>query len=394
MSTATLQRLSAMFHPRTLPLLQMLSPCLLRLSPTPTFPSWFALVLEPRKPFRPRHGRDAPPAAGVHLVAPTPWTQERRPPGPRSYRLSPHAQHKARHTAGDHKCDLSAPMRLDWTWCKPHPGKVPFRGGPTRPGNARVSCTAGNGMGAGLTAAADGTGARSAAARPLAGGSHQERQQHPPPRRPRQGRDPAATVLGPAIRHPGAPGQGPRRRGGDSPHAGGSPRRRPRAARRWRPGPWQRPGSGARAPNLRTDPVPPARTRPLGARLPAPCHVGASLLPPLTLTLLATGGQLRLQGRARLRLPAARGVPGTLTPESRPARHHQTPSWSGERPEMSCNDSSLMVCGPGAARPLPLGLSAPGPVTPRALLLSCHLSAGSCCPLYPPFSVPGCYRLS
>lgn len=33
-SSVTLQCLSTMFHPRTLPLLQMLSPCLLRLSPT------------------------------------------------------------------------------------------------------------------------------------------------------------------------------------------------------------------------------------------------------------------------------------------------------------------------------------------------------------------------
>lgn len=169
-----------MFHPRTLPLLQMLSPCLLRLSPTPTFPGWFALVLGPRKPLRPHDGRDAPPAAGVHLVTPTSWTQERRPPGPRSCRLTPLAQHKAWHTAGDHKRDLSAQMRLSWTWCNPHPGKVPFRGGPTRPGNARVSCTAGSGMGAGPTAAADGVGASSAAGRPLAGGSHQEREQQPP----------------------------------------------------------------------------------------------------------------------------------------------------------------------------------------------------------------------
>lgn len=354
-----------------------------------TFPGWFSLVLEPREPLRPHDRRDAPPAAGVHLVTPTPWTQERRPPGPRSYRSSLHAQHKARHTACDHKRDLSARMRLDWTWCNPHPGKVPFRGGPTRPGNAGVSCTAGIGMAAGPTAATDGQGpgvprGGLSPAAPTRKGSNTLH------RRPRQDRDPAATVLGPAIRHPGAPGRGPRRRGGDSPHAGGSPRRRPRAARRWRPGPWQRPGSGARAPNPRTDPVPPARTRPLGARLPAPCHVGASLLPPLTLTLLATGGQLRLQGRARLGLPAARGVPRTLTPQSRPAQPRQTPSWSRERPEMSCNDSSLMVCGPGAARPLPWGLSAPGPVTPAP----CHLSACSCCPLSPPFSVPGRCRLS
>lgn len=146
-----------------------------------TFPGWFSLVLEPREPLRPHDRRDAPPAAGVHLVTPTPWTQERRPPGPRSYRSSLHAQHKARHTACDHKRDLSARKRLDWTWCNPHPGKVPFRGGPTRPGNAGVSCTAGIGMAAGPTAATDGPGAWSAAGRPLAGGSHQEREQHPPP---------------------------------------------------------------------------------------------------------------------------------------------------------------------------------------------------------------------
>ncbi|XP_019518289.1 PREDICTED: tetratricopeptide repeat protein 21A isoform X2 [Hipposideros armiger] len=86
-----------------------------------------------------------------------------------------------------------------------------------------------------------------------------------------------------------------------------------------------------------------APASPLGARLPAPCHVGASLLPPLTLTPLTTGQQLRFQGRARLQLPAARGVPRTLTRESSLARPHQTGSRSRESPEMSSNDSSLMA---------------------------------------------------
>ncbi|KAM5233426.1 tetratricopeptide repeat protein 21A isoform 5-T10 [Hipposideros larvatus] len=86
-----------------------------------------------------------------------------------------------------------------------------------------------------------------------------------------------------------------------------------------------------------------APASPLGARLPAPCHVGALLLPPPTLTPLTTGQQLRFQGRARLQLPAARGVPRTLTRESSLARPHQTGSRSRESPEMSSNDSSLMA---------------------------------------------------
>lgn len=172
-----------------------------------TFPGWFSLVLEPREPLRPHDRRDAPPAAGVHLVTPTPWTQEQRPPGPRSYRSSLHAQHKARHTACDHKRDLSARMRLDWTWCNPHPGKVPFRGGPTRPGNAGVSCTAGIGMAAGPTAATDGQG----------------------PGVPRGGLSPAApTRKGSNTLHPAAaPGPGSRRyrpRAGDQASRRAGPR--------------------------------------------------------------------------------------------------------------------------------------------------------------------------
>lgn len=56
----------------------------------------------------------------------------------------------------------------------------------------------------------------------------------PPP--PQEDPAPAARLLGLATKRPGAsvraPGQGHRRRGDDSPRAGGSPRRRPRAARR------------------------------------------------------------------------------------------------------------------------------------------------------------------
>lgn len=106
------------------------------------------------------------------------------------------------------------------------------------------------------------------------------------------------------------------------------------------------------------------RTHPLGARLPAPCHVGAWPRPPLTLTPLESGRLLRFQGRARLQQQAATGATGTLTRESRSARHHQTRTRSRRCPEMSINDSSLMVRGPGTAQPLPPGLSAPGLVTP------------------------------
>ena len=156
------------------------------------------------------------------------------------------------------------------------------------------------------------------------------------------------------------PCQGHRCRRGHSPRAGGSPRRLPRAARRWRPCPWPR---SARAPVPGTA-APPARTHPLGARLPAPCHVGAWSRPPLTMTPLESGLLPRFQGRALLQLQAARGATGTLTRESPSARHHQTRTRSRGCPEMSSNDSSLMVRGPGTAQPLPPGLSALGPVTP------------------------------
>lgn len=84
------------------------------------------------------------------------------------------------------------------------------------------------------------------------------------------------------------------------------------------PGPRRLPG--------RPNQVPPARAHPLGSRLPAPCHVGARPRLPLTLTPLESSQLLRFQGRASLRLPAARGVPRTLTWESRSGRHHETPT--------------------------------------------------------------------
>ncbi|XP_074168694.1 tetratricopeptide repeat protein 21A isoform X4 [Rhinolophus sinicus] len=96
-------------------------------------------------------------------------------------------------------------------------------------------------------------------------------------------------------------------------------------------------------PDRGAHPATPARTSPLGARLPDPGHVSALLLPPLTLTPLTTSPPLRLQGRAHLPLPAARGVPRTPTRESGFARPHQTRSRSRESPVMSSNDSSLMA---------------------------------------------------
>lgn len=162
-------------------------------------------------------------------------------------------------------------------------------------------------------------GGQRAAAPPPAGGSHPEggtpptgKEAHPPPTGKEAhpglsgGRDPAANALEPAIRRPlasgRAPRQGHRRRGGDSPRAGGSPRRRPRAARRWRPDPWRRPGGGARVPYSRAHPA--AQPGATSAHSPSRRSIAGALsrgrlpLPPLTLTLLATGPYLRFQGRA------------------------------------------------------------------------------------------------
>lgn len=122
-------------------------------------------------------------------------------------------------------------------------GEVPFRSGPTPPGNAPASCRAGTWG----WRRAD-RGRRRAGTQGCHGAF--SRRRFPPgrgttlPREATQRRDPAAAASGPAIRRPRAservPRQDLRRRRGDSPRAGGSPRRRPRAARRWRPGPWPR----------------------------------------------------------------------------------------------------------------------------------------------------------
>lgn len=108
-----------------------------------------------------------------------------------------------------------------------------------------------------------------------------------------------------------------RRRRGDSPRAGGSSSAPPAGCSALAPRPMATVSSGDSAWGPRrlpeAQPAAPARTRPLGARLPAPCHVGAWPRPPLTLTPLETSQLLRFQGRAGLRLPAARGVPRTLT---------------------------------------------------------------------------------
>ncbi|XP_068412955.1 tetratricopeptide repeat protein 21A isoform X3 [Eschrichtius robustus] len=61
------------------------------------------------------------------------------------------------------------------------------------------------------------------------------------------------------------------------------------------------------------------------------------------MTPLESGLLLRFQGRALLQLQAVRGATGTLTRESRSARHHQTRTRSRGCPEMSSNDSSLMA---------------------------------------------------
>lgn len=122
-------------------------------------------------------------------------------------------------------------------------GEVPFRSGPTPPGNAPASCRAGTWG----WRRAD-RGRRRAGTQGCHGAF--SRRRLPPgrgttlPREATQRRDPAAAASGPAIRRSRAservPRQALRRRRGDSPRAGGSPRRRPRAARRWRPGPWPR----------------------------------------------------------------------------------------------------------------------------------------------------------
>lgn len=119
------------------------------------------------------------------------------------------------------------------------------------------------GAGAGPTAAAGGTGPGGATAPSL-------RRRLPPgrgttlPREATQGRDPAAAAPGSTIRRSRASERVPRqdlqRRRGDSPRAGGSPRRRPQAARRWRPGPWPR-SARATVPETST----PTREAQLGA---------------------------------------------------------------------------------------------------------------------------------
>lgn len=239
-------------------------------------------------------------------------------------RPRPSTQRGTHCTAGNHAGDLRAQMRPAWGWGNTRPGEGLLLG-PDRPGNAPASCTAGTGAGAGPTAAADGPGpgpglprGRLSRAVPLARGAS------PSTRAAALGPVPASAARGPAPRRPGAsvwtPGPGRRRRGSDSPRAGGSPRRSPRAARCWSPGPWQRPDAGASDPERSADPVPPAPTRPLGAQLPAPGHVDALPRPPRILTLLATGRQLRLQGRARRRRPAVRGVPWTPIPAPAPLR--------------------------------------------------------------------------
>ncbi|XP_069907106.1 tetratricopeptide repeat protein 21A isoform X3 [Oryctolagus cuniculus] len=90
------------------------------------------------------------------------------------------------------------------------------------------------------------------------------------------------------------------------------------------------------------DSAPPPWTHPIGARLPAPCHVGFLLRPLLTHRLLATGRQPCFQGRASLQLPAARGVPRTLTRESL-APPQQNRTRIRQQPEMNGSDSSVMA---------------------------------------------------
>nr|XP_051708593.1 tetratricopeptide repeat protein 21A isoform X3 [Oryctolagus cuniculus] len=90
------------------------------------------------------------------------------------------------------------------------------------------------------------------------------------------------------------------------------------------------------------DSAPPPWTHPIGARLPAPCHVGFLLRPLLTHRLLATGRLPCFQGRASLQLPAARGVPRTLTRESL-APPQQNRTRIRQQPEMNGSDSSVMA---------------------------------------------------
>lgn len=174
---------------------------------------------------------------------PQPRGPERNPPRLRGCWLSPRAQHRAWHRAENHQCDLKAQMRPDRGWCnsgRPDPTRK-------RSGLLHSWHWAAGRQRRQARQAAWGPGA------PLPVG----RGPHSPAPQPPRGPGPASAALGPVIRGPGAslrtPRHGRRRRGSDSPRAGGNPPRSPRAARCWRPGPWQRPGFGAGVPNPSAD---------------------------------------------------------------------------------------------------------------------------------------------
>lgn len=156
----------------------------------------------------------------------------------------------------EHKCVPAGPDAI-FTWEKCHSG---------RPDRTRKRSRFLHGWHSGPAPGRPGRrwpGDQKASAPPPAGGSHREGGTRPTGKEAHPGRsgdpDPAAAALEPTIKRPlasvRAPRQGHRRRGGDSPRADGSPRRRPRAARRWRPDPWLRPSGGARV-RYRACPVP------------------------------------------------------------------------------------------------------------------------------------------
>lgn len=265
------------------------------------------------------------------------------------------AQHGARRTRHSRQ-PRRRPPRTDAS----RPGLVPHRPGeglplgpdPTRKRSRFLHSWHRGGRRAHSCRGPAGAGAGTAAGPPLAGSA------------PRPGGLPlhpgSRTRAGPCLRRPGAGAQKSRRVGVDARPRSPAPRERLTPCR-WKPSevsagcsvleprPMAAARPGAGVPERSADPVPPAPTRPLGAQLPAPSHVDASPRPPPILTLLATGRQLRLQGRARRGRPAVRGVPWTPIPASGPAPPRQARTPSRWRPEMNSNDSSLMVRGPGAA---------------------------------------------